>query len=124
MPTRRGILGLALGMTLAPGARAAQGRDLRLLMVRRKGCVYCAQWDAEIAPVYASHPEGREAPLTMVDIDGPFPDGLALARMPWLTPGFILLSGGQEVTRFEGYPGGEKFFPVLRAMIEEARQWG
>jgi len=124
LPNRRHVMGLALGLTLSAEGALARGRDTRLLMVRRKGCVYCAQWDREIGPVYASHPEGRSAPLLMVDIDGPFPDGLALDRMPWLTPGFILLLDGQEVTRFEGYPGAERFFPVLRGMLEEARRWG
>ncbi|MDT1063542.1 SoxS protein [Paracoccus sp. CPCC 101403] len=123
-PSRRSIIGLALGASLVARQALAGQADLRLLMVRRKGCVYCAQWDKEIAPVYARHPEGRAAPLLMVDVDGPFPDGLALARMPWLTPGFILLLGGQEVTRFEGYPGADKFFPVLHDMIAEARRWG
>jgi thioredoxin-related protein len=92
------------------------------MMVRRPGCVYCAQWDREIGPVYGSHPEGRAAPLFMVDVEGPYPDGLALDRRPWLTPSFILLRGGQEVARFEGYPGAERFFEVLRVMLDEARR--
>lgn len=118
-PTRRALLGLALagGWT----ALAQAGSGLGLLMIRRKGCVWCARWDREIGPVYGQHAEGRQAPLVMVDVDGPYPDGLALARMPWLTPSFILVQNGAEIARYEGYPGADRFFPVLRGMIGQAR---
>lgn len=114
------LAGLAM---LAAGPSRAAPR-LQLLMVRLQGCVYCAQWDREIGPVYAQSPEGRRAPLLSVDLDGPYPDGLALARRPWLTPSFILLQGGAEMVRFEGYPGKEKFFPVLRDMLALVREPG
>lgn len=117
MISRRIFVGLALGLPVVAHART---QGLALMMVRRKGCVYCAQWDREIAPGYASHPEGRAAPLFSVDVDGPYPDGLALARIPWLTPSFILLKAGAEVARFEGYPGADKFFPVLADMLAQA----
>ncbi|MTH76516.1 SoxS protein [Paracoccus aestuariivivens] len=112
----------ATGWTAA--AQAKDATALRLMMVRRKGCVYCAQWDREIAPIYGQHPEGRAAPLVMLDIDGPYPDGLALDRMPWLTPSFILLNGGMEITRYEGYPGADHFFPMLGTMLARARASG
>ena len=35
---------------------------------------------------------------------------------------FVVLRGGQEVARFEGYPGAERFFEVLRVMLDEARR--
>ncbi|MFT4014632.1 MAG: SoxS protein [Paracoccus sp. (in: a-proteobacteria)] len=115
---RRIFLG-ALAWALA-GPAVAGGGALRLMMVRRKGCVYCAEWDREIGPIYARQAEGRAAPLFMVDVDGPYPDGLALDRMPWLTPSFILLRDGIEIARFEGYPGAGKFFPLLRDMLKQA----
>ncbi|SIQ15941.1 hypothetical protein SAMN05421641_10496 [Paracoccus thiocyanatus] len=117
MPTRRAILAGMAAMAAGPG-RAAPG--LQLLMVRRRGCVYCAQWDREIGPVYGRHPEGRAAPLLVVDLDGPWPDGLVLARRPRLTPSFILLQGGVELVRVEGYPGRQQFFGVLRDMLAVA----
>ncbi|WP_245155535.1 SoxS protein [Paracoccus ravus] len=125
-PGRRPLLGLGVGLFLgvAFASRLRAAPRLQLLMIRRKGCAYCAQWDSEIAPIYADHPEGRAAPLLMVDVNGPYPDGLALDRMPWLTPGFILLRDGIEVTRYEGYPGEAHFFPMLRKMLAAARQAG
>lgn len=121
MLTRRIMLAAIAGFWAGPGL-AAPG--LRLLMVRREGCVYCAEWDREIAPVYNQHVQGRAAPLMVVDLDGPYPDGLALARKPWLTPSFILLRDGAEVTRFEGYPGADHFFAVLQDMLDQARTLG
>lgn len=121
MLTRRIMLAAIAGFWAGPGL-AAPG--LRLLMVRREGCVYCAEWDREIAPVYSQHVQGRAAPLMVVDLDGPYPDGLALARKPWLTPTFILLRDGTEVTRFEGYPGADRFFAVLQDMLDQARALG
>ncbi|KGJ03804.1 hypothetical protein SAMN04487972_11634 [Paracoccus halophilus] len=112
------------GLAALAGTPARATSDLRLMMVRAKGCVYCAQWDREIGPVYGARPEGRAAPVFMVDMDGPYPDGLALARRPWLSPTFILLRGGREMARFEGYPGADRFFGVLRAMLDQARQAG
>ena len=123
-PTRRGFLGLALACSSGGLARAGAADGLQLLMIRSKGCVWCARWDREIGPVYAASPEGRLAPLVMLDVGGPYPDGLVLARMPWLTPSFILVRRGAEVTRQEGYPGARQFFPVLRDMIEQARALG
>lgn len=121
MLTRRIMLAGIAALAARP-AGAAPG--LHLMMVRRKGCVYCAQWDRQIGPGYARHPEGKAAPLFMVDVDGPYPDGLALARMPWLTPSFILLRNGVEMARFEGYPGADRFYAVLHAMLRQARDMG
>ncbi|UXU75324.1 MULTISPECIES: SoxS protein [unclassified Paracoccus (in: a-proteobacteria)] len=118
MIARRTVLA---GLVALSATRAAARGQLRLLMVRRAGCVYCAQWDRQIGPHYASHPLGRQAPLLSVDLDGPYPDGLALARRPWLTPTFILLQDGLEITRVEGYPGADRFFAVLADMLALAR---
>lgn len=121
MLTRRIMLAAMAALAAAP-AWGCNG--LQLMMVRRRGCVYCAQWDREIGPGYARHPQGRAAPLFMVDVDGPYPDGLALDRIPWLTPSFILLRDGIEIARFEGYPGADKFYPVLQDMLGQARAQG
>lgn len=118
---RRRIFLATLAGWLAAPALAGKAARMQLLMIRREGCVYCAQWDREIGPVYARHPEGRALPLVMVDLDGPFPDGLALERMPRLTPSFVLVVDGIEVARHIGYPGKDRFFPVLRGMMQQAQ---
>lgn len=116
-PTRRLILA-ALPLVAAGMARAGTpAGPFRLMMVTRRGCRYCEAWDAEIGPGYAASPAGRLAPLLVVDMDGPFPDGLALDRRPRLTPSFLLLDGSVEIGRIEGYVGARHFYPVLTRMM-------
>mgnify|MGYP002712403370 FL=1 len=102
-------------------ASTAAQADTTLLMVGDEGCPYCRRFRAEILPGYAAHPQGRAAPLREVDIDGPYPNGLALDRRPQLTPTFILLDDGREVARIEGYPGKDAFWPMLGDMLDRPR---
>lgn len=97
-----------------------RAEPLRLLMVAARGCLSCAAWNREIRPGFAGSAEGRAAPLLIVDIDGPWPDGLALARRPTLTPTFVLLRRGAELSRLESYPGDRSFYPLLAGMLTQA----
>jgi hypothetical protein len=106
---------------LALTALPAAAEPLRLLMVEKDGCVYCAAWDRNIGPGYPASDAGQAAPLMRVDIHGPYPDGLALARRPFVTPTFILLDGGSEVGRLEGYMTAAQFYPALSALLDQAR---
>lgn len=111
------LAALALILTALP----AGAGPLRLLMVEKDGCVYCAAWDRNIGPGYAGSDAGQAAPLMRVDIHGPYPDGLALARRPFVTPTFILLDGGSEVGRLEGHMTAAQFYPALSALLDQAR---
>lgn len=93
---------------------------IRLMMGERAGCIYCADWNAKVGPGYANSPAGRIAPLLRVDLDGPYPDGLALARRPFATPTFILLRDRFELSRMEGYVPAQDFYPRLTQMMEAA----
>lgn len=107
------IAPFALMFTLLAGAvEAAQ-----LLVVHDQSCGEYTRWQTEIAPSYAATPEGRAAPLLSVAADGPWPDGLAIARRPRLSPTFILLEGGVEIARIEGYSDPETFRADLRQML-------
>lgn len=110
----------AVVLSVLTALPAASG-PLRLLMVEKPGCVYCAAWDRDIGPGYAASGPGRAAPLMRVDIHGPWPDGLALARRPFVTPTFILLDGGSEVGRLEGHMTADRFYPALSALLDGAR---
>lgn len=77
---------LALPLALAGAALPAYadvvdwGRTpLRLLMVDKPGCVYCAAWDRQIAPGYAASPEGGRRPCCGWIWAGP-------GRMGWRWP--------------------------------------
>lgn len=124
------LMGVALLAALASGVsqRAIaepaaaidwQAQPLRLLMVERRGCIYCEKWDAEIGPGYAASTEGQQAPLLKVDLNGTWPDGIVLGARPFLTPTFILLEHGHEQARIEGYPGDEFFYPLLGGMLRD-----
>lgn len=86
-------------------------------MIRQDSCVYCRQWEAEVAPNYSRSAQGRAAPLMRIDIRGPYPDGLALDRQPYVTPTFILIRDGQEIGRIEGYPGQKNFWTLLDRLL-------
>ena len=87
-----------------------------LVMVEQPGCVWCARWDAEIAPAYPKTAEGRFAPLRRVDLRA-IPDDLALDRRVRFTPTFLLVDDGRELARIEGYPGADFFWPLLGDML-------
>lgn len=118
------VTALALPASLAGAGERIDWRrtPMRLLMVDRPDCPSSAAWRREIAPGYAGSAEGRAAPLLRVDLDGPWPDGLALARRPVVTPTFVLLSKGLELARIEGYPGADAFHPQLAAMLADAER--
>ena len=95
--------------------------ELELLMVEQHGCIYCARWDADIAPEYPLTPEGRAAPLQRRDLsDQPYGDVTLAARIVY-TPTFVLLRDGQEVGRLEGYAGEDFFWGMLERLIAAAR---
>jgi hypothetical protein len=118
---RRTVVQLAALMTcallLAPGIGRADG--LELVMVEQRGCAYCLAWHADVGPEYSITPEGRAAPLRMVDLRA-LPEDLTLARRPVYTPTFILVRDGQEIGRMEGYPGEDFFWALLDRMLTQA----
>ena len=93
--------------------------ELRLVMVEEAGCVWCARWNAEIAPIYPRTPEGRAAPLLRIDRLRPLPAGLELSKAVRYTPTFILVEDGREMNRIEGYPGEDFFWGMLEQMIRQ-----
>lgn len=108
--TRLASLVLALGAALP--ALAAE-----LVMVERQGCHWCERWNAEIAPIFPKTDEGRRAPLRRVDIKA-LPDDLALTSQPVFTPTFVLVEGGRELGRIEGYAGDEFFWFLLTQLLD------
>ena len=74
----------ALLLVAADLASAAE-----LLMFTRKGCPWCAKFEAEVGRIYPQTDEGRLAPLRRIDIDAPSTADLkgvnfSSGRMGWL----------------------------------------
>ena len=101
-------------------AGAALADEIELLMFEQPGCVYCAQWNAEIAPIYELAPEGQAAPLHRVLLSDSLPEGVEIDRPVTFTPTFVLTLDGIEQDRIEGYPGEHFFWPLLQRMIDGA----
>ena len=122
-PNRRMLI-LGAGLMLAgwPALASDAARDgLRLMAVTSGDCPASAAWLAETATDLATH--GAEPmPLLVVDLDGPYPDGLLLDGRPRVTPTFILLRQGAELTRFEGYHGKDHFHAILKALLKQTGQ--
>lgn len=114
---RNFIFSLALTMLAIP----AQA-EMALVMVEEQGCMWCARWNAEIAPIYPKTPEGKAAPLRRLDVNAEIPDDLTFKTPPHFTPTFILVDNGQEAGRIEGYPGEDFFWGLLGIMLETAQR--
>ena len=107
---------LAAALLLSLWGSAASAAEL--IMVEDRGCVWCARFDAEIAPGYPKTPEGRRAPLRRVNLREPWPEGVAVRTGARYTPTFILVDDqGREVARLVGYPGADFFYPALAGLL-------
>ena len=111
------VAALALGWGLPNAAPA----EATLVMAEEKGCLWCARWNAEIAPIYPKTAEGKAAPLRRVDIHDTAPDDLTFTTALRFTPTFVLMQDGQEVARLEGYPGEDFFWGHLQRMLTDAQ---
>jgi hypothetical protein len=105
---------LTLAVALLMGASASAAE---LVMFSRAGCPYCAQFDREIAPIYAKADEGKVAPLRRVDINAPVPPDLGSVAVERITPVFVLVDQGREIGRIRGYPGEDNFWGLLAGLI-------
>jgi thioredoxin-related protein len=86
-------------------------------MFKDAGCVWCARFDAEIAPIYSKTDEGKRAPLRRVDASQPLPSDLTFIEVERLTPLFVLIDHGREIGRIRGYPGEDHFWGLLGTLI-------
>ncbi|MBR0956630.1 thioredoxin [Bradyrhizobium japonicum] len=96
---------------------AARSRAAELVMFERVGCVWCARFDAEIAPIYGKTEEARAAPLRRVNLNGPLPADLAAIDPGAFTPTFVVVKEGREIGRIRGYPGDAFFFGLLDRIL-------
>ena len=110
---------LAVIMLVWLGGVTVAWADLRLMMIEQPGCIHCAAWDAQIAPVYPLTSEGRAAPLVRQQLRDPLPEGIVLDVPPVFTPTFILLDDGVETARLQGYPGEDFFWGLLAQMLAD-----
>lgn len=90
-----------------------------LLMLERRGCIWCERWHAEIGPVYPNTKEGEVAPLRRVDLDREWPEDLENIARDHVTPTFILIHEGKEIDRLRGYAGDQFFWFLVDEMLQK-----
>jgi hypothetical protein len=105
---------LTAAMLIADPSDAAE-----LVMFRRDGCPWCAKWDREIGPIYPKTEFNLRAPLRQVDLDRDRGSSISHAPIRY-TPTFVLVEGGKEVGRIEGYPGEEFFWVRLDNLLQRS----
>lgn len=120
---RRTALIALLGLTVTlPAVQVnAQSGGVALIMFDDKGCPWCRRWRADIGAAYPNSPEGKRAPLRVVDIGAPRPAGIAFAGPIRGTPTFVLVENGREVGRIFGYPGPDFWWGMLAEQMKKLK---
>ncbi len=90
-----------------------------LIMFNSPYCEWCEVWEEEVGVVYDKTREARIAPVRRVDIDDERPGGLKWIRRVVYTPTFVLIDGGKEIGRINGYPGEGFFWGLLDEMVKK-----
>ncbi len=111
-----GALALAL-LVAAPWSPPATVRAAELVLFETEGCPWCLAWDAEVGVIFHKTAEGRAAPLRRIDIGDPRPAELAAKHDNVYTPTFVLMDGGREVGRIDGYPGEDLFWGLFGELL-------
>jgi hypothetical protein len=88
-----------------------------LVMFETAGCPWCVKWHAEVGPGYSKSPEGQRAPLRVQRLETSRTGGVILASPVTVSPTFVLVDQGREVSRIIGYPGADFFWGLLAQMI-------
>ena len=116
-----GVLAAALvafGLMFVTGdTDAASLSATELVMMEEEGCGWCERWREEVGVVYDRTPEGKVAPLRLVDVHEPLPNDLQFLKPAYFTPTFILVSEGREIGRIQGYPGEDFFWALLGQLL-------
>jgi len=90
-----------------------------LVMFNSSYCDWCELWEQEVGVVYEKTSEARIAPVRRVDIHDARPDDLKWIKRVVYTPTFVLINGGKEVGRINGYPGEGFFWGLLDEMVDK-----
>ncbi|RDV05883.1 hypothetical protein [Undibacter mobilis] len=110
---------MLLAILLTGSLAAAPARAAELVMFEDAGCMWCARFNAEVAPVYAKTDEGRRAPLRRVESGKPLPQDIAFIESERFTPLFVLVDQGREIGRIRGYPGEDHFWGLLGMLLKK-----
>lgn len=88
-------------------------------MFESSTCEWCDRWHEEIGSIYKKTPEGKCAPLRLVDIGDERPTHLTNVPPVRYTPTFAIVEEGREVGRLVGYAGEDFFWFLLAEQLEK-----
>lgn len=88
-----------------------------LLMFERRGCIWCARWDREVAPIYGKSDEAQRLPLRRIDLDHTRKPDVTLKEPVIYTPTFVVVDDGREVGRITGYIDDASFWGLLDTFV-------
>ncbi|WP_246664450.1 thioredoxin fold domain-containing protein [Tardiphaga sp. P9-11] len=104
---------IAILLMAAAALSSGMAEASELVMFERDGCVWCARWNREIAPVYDKTDEARVLPLRRINMDRDKEPGFTLASPVRFTPTFLIVNEGHEIGRITGYMNDESFWGLL-----------
>ena len=110
-----GLLAAATLVASLLSATLAQAAEL--VMFEQGGCVWCAKWNREVAPIYEKTDEARVLPLRRIDIDRQSSAGIELAGRVLYTPTFVVVDNGREIGRITGYSSDQSFWGLLDGLL-------
>jgi thioredoxin-related protein len=96
-------------------------RAAELVMFETEGCPYCEKWQQEIGEIYRLTDEAKILALRRIEVTEPLPDDLKHLPDIQFTPTFVVIEGGREVGRVEGYLGEEQFWGLLEEILKRLK---
>jgi cytochrome c551/c552 len=105
------LAALTVGFLAGAVAQASE-----VVMFEQGGCVYCARWNRDVAPVYDKTAEAKVLPLRRIDIGQQGNAGVTLASPVRYTPTFVVVDNGKEIGRITGYISDDSFWGLLDSL--------
>jgi len=87
----------------------------QLIAFEAEECGYCRQFDKDVLSTW-----NDPTPIVSANLTTP-PDGWTLKQALFATPTIVLFKNQQEVARYTGYQGAEKFWQWLREHTSQTR---
>ena len=121
IPARRfgiALLSIAFLAVLLLGSSDRVAQAAELVMFEAKGCTVCRQFNKDAGKDYAKSAAAKVLPLRRIDLHDDRID-VKLKLPVTMTPTFVFVKDGSEITRFVGYPGRKFFFQIVNTAAEE-----
>ncbi|MFM9943556.1 MAG: thioredoxin family protein [Hyphomicrobiaceae bacterium] len=114
---RRRVLAFAAVFAVPAVAVAQPASAVELVMFEEPDCPWCKRWRQDIGGAYPKSKEGQRAPIRHVMLHAQARSGVTLASPVIYSPTFVLVRGGREVGRIQGYPGPDFFWSMLAELL-------